>query len=317
MEQILIITVFLVVCVLIIVYLKKRKTEISELPEAEIPEDPEPIPEPEEEVKEESEPTPELVVEEEPKSEEPESDPELEPKESEPELEVKEEEEQVKEEEEEIQEPEPEPIQEPEPVKEEEPEVGPGTFTYVFGGSECSCTPSEKTKTAERRAARYRSPIMKVSETVQYKIETPEGYDVSVNGPNGKKEGTFTKDTDYVIYCAALEPADEKIAKITLSNSGGTKIIYYRLYNPNFSVTYKNDTGSTISDLKCIVELEDGTKRESTYPWQIGAGKSKSDAWIDKEHSGITKISGLTLSGKTVTGKIEGLGTKEIIVTIG
>ena len=305
MEQILIIAVFLVIGVIITVYLKKRKTEISELPDAEIPEDPEPIVD---------EPQESSVL-----SEELEPEPEVETQELEPEKELEQE---VKEEEKSEETPIPEPVPEPKPEPEieelEQPkEVGPGTFTYYFGGSECSCTPSEKVKDAERRASRFRSPIMKVTEDVNYKIETPDGYDVSVNGPSGQKEGTFLKNTDYVIYCAALEPADEKIAKITLSNSGGTKIINYRLYNPNFSVDYKNNTGDTISDLKCTVEFEDGTKKESTYPWQISSGKSKSDAWIDKTHSGIIQISRLTVSGKSVDCKIGGLGTKEITITIG
>ena len=194
--------------------------------------------------------------------------------------------------------------------------ANPGTFTYSFGGSECTCTPSESIKYADRRAARYRSPIMKVSETVSYTIETPDGYDMSVAGPNGSKKGTFNANTDYVIYCAALPSAQEVTAKITLSNSSGTKVIMYRLYNPNFSVDYKNETSTTISDIKCIVKFDDGTEKVSTYQWPISAGKNKSDAWIDTKRNLFKEAYNVTVAGKAVQTKISGLGTKEITIVI-
>lgn len=194
--------------------------------------------------------------------------------------------------------------------------ANPGTFTYSFGGSECTCTPSESIKYADRRAARFRSPIMKVSETVSYTIETPDGYDMSVSGPNGSRKGIFNANTDYVIYCAALPSAQEVTSKITLSNSSGTKVIMYRLYNPNFSVDYKNETSATISDIKCVVKFDDGTEKVSTYQWPISAGKDKSDAWIDTRRNSVKEAYNVTVAGKAVQTKISGLGTKEITIVI-
>ena len=210
----------------------------------------------------------------------------------------------------EIENPQDDPTPEPTPTPDKV-----GTFTYNFGGSECACTASEGVRDCERKACRYRSPIMKVSETVNYKIET-DGYDVSVNGPKGLTSGTFNANTEYVIYCAQLEPAQEKIAKITLSNSSGTKIINYRLYCPNFEVNYKNATSVSISNIKCLVTYDNDETKTSTYEWVISAGKEKSDSWIDLKHNSIKSISNITVNGKPVQYDITGLNTKSVTITI-
>ena len=192
----------------------------------------------------------------------------------------------------------------------------PGSFTYAFGGSECTCTADKAVKSADRKCHRYRSPVMTVSETVSYRIEAPAGYDISVNGPNGSTEGTFLANVNYVIYCAALPAGEERFAKIILSNSSGTKVINYRLWSPSFTVNYKNETGSPISGVQCRVMHEDGIERMSTYKWTISAGKEKSDAWIDNDRKTITSVTDVTVSGKTVKFEVKDLNTSSVTVTI-
>lgn len=157
---------------------------------------------------------------------------------------------------------------------------------------------------------------MIVSETVNYTIDSPDGYDMSVAGPNGSKKGTFNANTDYVIYCAELPSAQEVTARITLSNASGTKVIMYRLYNPNFSVIYKNETNAVISDIKCSVKYDDDSEKLSTYQWPISVGKNKSDAWIETQKNSIKDIYNISVAGKSLQTQISGLRTKEVTVII-
>ena len=108
---------------------------------------------------------------------------------------------------------------------------------YVCGGyGSCHVDPGDPSLShkCNKQCDKERHPTITVSERVQFKIEGG-----GVTDKYGKTSGTWEADTAYELVLPAV--TDARIAKITMSNDGGSRILEYQL---SLNGTHDDGSGS-------------------------------------------------------------------------
>lgn len=101
------------------------------------------------------------------------------------------------------------------------------SLSYVCGGyGSCHVDAGEASLNhyCNKEANKERHPFINVSQRVEYTIE---GADVKT--ADGKTSGTWEAGKDYELICPAVADGEEKVAKITMRNEHGVRVLNYKL----------------------------------------------------------------------------------------
>ena len=160
------------------------------------------------------------------------------------------------------------------------------TLSYSMGGYGSCHVDSGETSMyhyCTKEATVERHPGIKVSQTVNFTID---GAGVTVKD-TGATSGTWQANTTYYLTCPAVGPGEEKIAKITMSNSNGKRVLYYRL-----SESGTHDDGTTGWDTD-PEWMSDDPGDTSSAPWNTSSSHSNNDPF-GPSGNGTKKIGTIT-----------------------
>ena len=101
------------------------------------------------------------------------------------------------------------------------------SLSYVCGGyGSCHVDAGETSLNhyCNKEAKKERHPFINVSQKVEFTIEG-----AGVKTADGKTFGTWSANKDYELVCPAVAEGEEKVAKITMRNEHGVRVLNYKL----------------------------------------------------------------------------------------